>query len=162
MDDDYEEDYDDEAEEPIEDYNEMIIDPRDEDEGDLPGEEIPTSIQEPLKFLMPDSRNIPVYVPNDTLDQVNIARIKVVPDDERCTMNRLTQYELAQALSVMATIISKTGQTFGIKEKYTEARDYAYACVYGRKCPLILEREIRPNVVERFRINEMILPISNA
>lgn len=91
---------------------------------------------------------------NDKVDEVDI----VVDPEHRMTSDRLTEFEVAEAIGIRAIQIAKEGKSYNGAIN-TDAKTLAERELLEGKSPLILVRRVGKKYIERWDINTMAKPI---
>lgn len=116
----------------------------DEEEEISDDEEI---LKKPRKDTYPDN-----FVNNKQTDII-------VKPENRKTSEYITIYELAKAIGIRATHISRGSPIFVDIEGLDDPRDIAKKEIREGKCPLMVKRRLgSTNRVEKWSVNEMIKP----
>lgn len=75
-------------------------------------------------------------------------KIVIIPADERITLNRMTEYELTEAICIRATQLERRPIALTNVEGINDASAMACKEIDDGKCPLVLRRCVGKRVVE--------------
>ena len=95
----------------------------------------------------------------------HIRTIYIIPNNERKSSEKMTQFELVEAVGIRISQIEKGGPVFVDHAELTNAKDIAYKELFERKNPLTLRRIVKTEAdityVEEWKVREMIYPSIN-
>jgi DNA-directed RNA polymerase subunit K/omega len=95
---------------------------------------------------------------NNNLHHINI----VTPDDRRITSEIMTKFEYTRVIAERAKQIENGSTPFINTENETDPIKIAEQEIKAKQCPIQVKREITKNIIEVWRVNEMIPPFDVA
>jgi len=100
------------------------------------------------------------YISHDTnrIDEERVQTETMVLDDDRVTSNRLSRYEMVELINYRALQISKNPLCFVDITGMRDPVEMAIKELYQNKCPLMVKREVAPNMFELWNPNLMVKP----
>ena len=81
-----------------------------------------------------------------------------IPDDERITSEVMTRFEYTNVVATRARQLEQGSMAFVDYSNITDYKKIAELEILTKKCPIDIIRKLNNNYIERWHVNEMIIP----